>query len=137
MFHIHSDLIKRALDTTPAQGKRSLEPIKTLAAQNNLPIQILEDKEIKNDAEIHMKEGDLWCCLQGEVRFICGGELVDPWFKKNANGGEDKNEIKAKEIRGGSEVILKKGDWLWIPPGEAHQHICLSLARLAIIKIPQ
>ena len=33
-------------------------------------------------------------------------------------------------------MILKQGDWLWIPAGEPHQHSATGTARLVIIKIP-
>ena len=44
-------------------GKRLLEPLKSFAIGNSLPLNILEDKEISNDAEVHMREADLWHCL--------------------------------------------------------------------------
>lgn len=125
------------LSGEPVTGKRSLEPIKSLATRHGLPLQVLEDKEITNDAEIHMNAGDLWHCLQGEVHFICGGELVNSWAKKLPDGTEDTTELKAKAIKNGTKLLLKAGDWLWIPPGEAHQHICEKLARLAVIKVPK
>ena len=129
--------IEETLKTKPVQGKRLLEPFKTFASTNNLPFNILEDKEISNDAEVHMNEADLWYCLEGEVTFIYGGEMVNPWFGKNVDGSENKNEIKAKEIQGGITSILKPGDWLHIPAGEPHQHNCTDVARLIIIKIPK
>ena len=129
--------IDETLASEPIQGKRLLEPLKTFAAQNKLPLNILEDKEVSNDAEIHMHEADLWQCLEGEVTFIYGGEMVDPWFGKNPDGTENKNEIKAKEIKGGTTSTLKPGDWLYIPAGEPHRHFCEGVARLVIIKIPK
>jgi mannose-6-phosphate isomerase-like protein (cupin superfamily) len=137
MFHISKSLMDEALGDTPVKGKRSMEPLKSLAIKHGLPLQVLEDKEVTNDAEVHMNSGDLWHCLQGEVHFICGGELVAPWTKKNVDGSEDKTELKAKEIKNGTKILLKAGDWLWIPPGEPHKHICEDLARLAIIKVPK
>lgn len=100
------------------------------------PVAVLEDKEILNDAEVHKTEGDLWLCLEGEVTFICGGELVDPRFSKDKDGKDKVNELRAKEINGGAEIVLKPGDWLWIPPGEPHLHKTSGTARLVIIKIP-
>ncbi len=123
-----------AAPSTP--GKKLLEPLKALAAAKKLPFNILEDTDISNDAEVHMHEADLWLCLEGEVVFTYGGELIDPWFKVNPDGTEDKREIKAKQIKGGTESVLKPGDWLWIPAGEPHSHSCKGTARLAIIKIP-
>ena len=135
---VRKDIIDKTLANAPVAGKHLLEPLKSFAAANKFPVNILEDKEIANEAEIHKHEGDLWYCLEGEVEFIYGGELVEPWVKKNADGSEDPREIKAKEIKDGEREILKPGDWLWIPAGAPHQHKKLDgYARLAIIKIPK
>ena len=123
--------VDKVLAMAPEIGKRML-----FKSSDN-PVGILEDKDVVNDAEVHKTEGDLWLCLEGEVTFICGGELVDPWFSKDKDGKDKLNELKAKEIKGGTEMTLKPGDWLWIPAGEPHQHKCSGLSRLVIIKIPK
>jgi mannose-6-phosphate isomerase-like protein (cupin superfamily) len=132
---------KEKLDETlraPAlAGKHNLEPFLSFAKEHSLPFNILEDSNVTNDAEIHVKDGDLWQCLEGEVTFVCGGELSETWFGKRADGTENQNEIKAKTLTGGTEYILKPGDWLWIPAGEPHQHSTKGVARLIIIKIPR
>lgn len=133
---ITKKLVDETLANESQQGKRLLEPLKAFALQSGLPFNILEDKEIENDAEVHLHEGDLWLCLTGEVTFIYGGEMLNPWVHKKPDGTENPNEIKAKSIVGGTESVLKPGDWLWIPAGQPHQHKCTTLARLAIIKIP-
>jgi mannose-6-phosphate isomerase-like protein (cupin superfamily) len=126
------------LQLAPAKGKRNLEPLKSFAAEHKLPFNLLEDAEVlDNKAEVHMEEGDLWLGLEGETTFIVGGELVEPIFSKRADGSENKNEIRAAQIKGGEKVILRPGDWIWIPPGEPHQHFCEKVSRLAIIKIPK
>ncbi len=135
--YVKRELINETLGSATRQGKKLLEPLKTISKESKLPLNILEDKDVINEAEIHTHEGDLWQCLEGEVTFIFGGELVDPWKKKNADGTEDEREIKANEIRNGTETVLRPGDWLWIPPGQPHQHVCKGVARLAIIKIPK
>ena len=131
---------RREIDATLAasatQGKRLLEPLQSIAAANALPLNILEDKEVSNEAEVHRHEGDLWGCLEGEVTFVYGGELVGSWAKKLADGGMDDRELKAKNIRGGTEVALTAGDWLWIPAGQPHLHRTDTTARLFIVKIP-
>jgi mannose-6-phosphate isomerase-like protein (cupin superfamily) len=135
---VRKEEINKTLASAPVQGKKLLEPLKSLAAANKLPFNILEDTEVlNNEAEIHKHEGDLWLCLEGEPTFVYGGELVEPWVKKNADGTTDEREWKAKEIRGGTKAVLKPGDWLWIPAGQPHQHLCSDTARLAIIKIPK
>ena len=123
--------VDKVLAMAPEIGKRML-----FKSSDN-PVGILEDKDVVNDAEVHKTEGDLWLCLEGEVTFICGGELVDPWFSKDKDGKDKLNELKAKEIKGGTEMTLKPGDWLWIPVGEPHQHKTFGTTRLAIIKIPK
>ena len=134
---------KKVIDDTLATPypevptKRLLEPLRAMSLANKFPLNILEDINISNEGEIHRHEADLWLCLEGEVTFIYGGEMVNPWAKKNADGTLDEREWKAKEIKGGTEVTMKPGDWLWIPAGEAHQHMTKGKARLAIIKIPK
>lgn len=133
---INKERIDETLISLPTPGKKLLEPLKSFANEHGLPLKILEDNTIINEAEVHTHEGDLWQCLEGEPKFICGGEMVDPLAKKNADGTIDERELKSREIRGGTEVILKPGDWLWIPAGEPHQHFCDGTTRLIIIKIP-
>ncbi len=134
---ISKQQIDETLAVAPTPGKKLLEPFKSFAKERNLPFNILEDKEITNDPEIHMHEADLWYCLEGEVTFVYGGQMVEPSFRKKADGTENANEICAKSISGGTEVVMHPGDWLWIPAGEPHQHISSGLARLMIIKIPK
>ena len=134
---INKKYIDDALKTPPQKGKRLIEPFKTFALGKNLPFKILEDNEVlDNEAEVHKEEGDLWLCLEGEAQFIYGGEMLNPRPHKSKDGGANEKEWKAKGISGGTEVILKQGDWLWIPAGEAHRHFCEGTARLIIIKIP-
>lgn len=130
-FLLKKTEVDKFLSVAPVIGKRML--FKTDSA----PLGILEDHMVSNDAEVHKNEGDLWYCLEGEVLFICGGELIEPRFGTNKDGSENQNELKAKGISGGSEMALKAGDWLWIAPGEPHQHKCDKTARLAIIKVPK
>ncbi len=70
-------------------GKRLLEPLKTIAVETKLPLNVLEDKEVSNEAEVHRHEGDLWYCLEGEVMFVYSGEMVKPWAKQLPDGGMD------------------------------------------------
>ena len=134
---IKKEDIEKTLKSPSSQGKRLLEPLKIFSKENSIPLNVLEDNNVVNEAEVHKHEADLWCCLEGEVTFIYGGEIVNPWVKKNADGTLDEREIKAKEIIGGTEVLLKPGDWLFIPAGEPHMHKMDGVARLIIIKIPK
>ncbi|MEO5927977.1 MAG: hypothetical protein ABIO72_04625 [Patescibacteria group bacterium] len=132
----HTD-IDATLASDSVVGKRLLEPMKAIAAANNLPFKIIEDHQVPvSECEVHILEGDLWCCLEGSVRFVTGGTLVDPKHRPNADGTPNPNELVAETIEGGSETILEKGDWLWIPPGQPHLHTCEGTARLLIVKIP-
>lgn len=135
-FVIKKENIDEVLKSVPTQGKKLLEPLKTMARENNFPINILEDYNVSNEAEVHTHEADLWFCLEGEVEFVYGGEMVNPRFKENPDGSMDEREIKAPEIKGGTSVILKPGDFLWIPAGQPHLHKCEGVSRLVIIKIP-
>lgn len=130
-------LTDEALANQPMQGSRHLEPLKSFIKEKQLPIIVLEDKEVVNDAEIHKQTGDFFDCLEGEVVFICGGELVSPWMQKNEDGTLNENELRSKTIQGGEQIILKPGDALWIPAGCSHQHSCCGVARLRVVKIPR
>jgi mannose-6-phosphate isomerase-like protein (cupin superfamily) len=118
----------------PEAGKRLLQWPQEL---QGLPFAILEDSAVTNDPEIHMKEGDLWQCLEGEVKFVCGGELERMFEKQNSDGSNNPDELSGTSIIGGVEYVLHPGDWLWIPPGVPHQHSAEGTARLFIQKIKE
>ena len=133
---IKKEMIDEMLTLSSEQGKRLLEPLKTFSSKEGLPINVLEDTNVSNDAEVHRHEADLWLCLSGEVTFICGGELVQGTPRTLKDGTVDEREWKAKEIKGGKETVLKAGDWLHISAGVPHQHRATGTAKLVIIKIP-
>ena len=109
-FYLPETQVKKTLAVSPTIGKKLLEPLKEIAKNNNLPFNILEDHQLTaNDAEVHQHEADLWLCLEGEVVFVCDGEMVEPWYKKLADNSEDRREVKAKFIRGGTTYVLKPG----------------------------
>jgi len=138
-IYITKEQIDETLRSTPTLGKKLLEPLKSLAEKHKLPFNILENQNVNdNIAEIHHETGDLWHCLEGECVFVHGGEMVDPLFKENADGTKDEKEVRAKSIINGTEVVLKAGDWLWIPPGQPHVHNQPEgTTRLVVIKIPK
>ncbi len=131
---------KGSMDAVLAQesvdGKRELEPLKSFAKAEKLPINILEDTNVVSEIEIHTHMGDVWHCLSGEVTFTLGGEPVDPKVKVNKDGTLNEREIRAERVTGGEEIVLTPGDWLWIPPGVPHAHRCEGTSRLIIIKVP-
>jgi len=134
--YVSKERFDETLAMPPTDGKRLLEPLKTISREQTFPVNILEDQNVSNDAEVHMHEADLWCCVEGEVTFIVDGKLKDPIAKVLQDGSVDSRELHAKEIIDGNTIVLHSGDWLWIPAGQPHQHICKGTARLLIIKIP-
>lgn len=128
---ISHSIIADTKNNLPAQGKHSLEPLRSFAKSHGVPLALLEDTDVENDAEIHKTKADLWQCIEGEAIFTMGGELVDSYTKG------DPEELFAKKIVGGREQIVKAGDWLWIPAGVAHTHRAKGTARFFVIKVPQ
>lgn len=131
-----AEQVNAVLMQTMKEGKRLLEPFATEAQEKRLPFKILEDVQVSNAAEVHVQEGDLWYCLQGEVEFECGGKLVNPRAKQYQDGSFDANELIGDRIEGGSTTVLRAHDWLWIPANVPHRHSANNVARLMIIKIP-
>jgi hypothetical protein len=133
---VRRDLIEETLRSAPRRGKHLLEPLRTLAVEQELPFKVLEDTAISTTPEIHKTKGDLWCCVEGEVEFHYGGELADAVALIGADGIPDPDELRGSSIVGGTTVVLRKGDWLWIPPGHPHAHASAGTARMLIVKIP-
>lgn len=134
---IPKSVTDETLAAVATQGKHLLEPFKS--ASGNPAIYLLEDSAVDNNFEVHRHEADLWICLGGEVEFEVGGELIEPWTRKRADGSEDTLELKAKpgNVCGGTKYTLRPGDILFIPAGVPHAHRTKGTARLYIIKIPQ
>ena len=126
---IRAEEIQASLEALPTQGKRMLPPFDTL---EKAPLRILEDHMTTNRAEVHLHEGDLWQCLEGEVQFICGGKLLNEKVSTR-----NQMEITGSGIEGGEKIVLCAGDWLWIEAGVPHQHAAEETARLIFIKIPK
>ncbi|MBU6390095.1 hypothetical protein KGQ31_00945 [Patescibacteria group bacterium] len=129
--------IQEALSAKPLTGKNPPEPFASTAREKGLPFSILEDVLVSNDAEVHVRQGDLWLCLEGEAEFVCGGALLKARRRTLPSGAENPDELFGPAISGGQKFILRAGDWLWIPPGEPHQHSARAATRLIIIKIPR
>lgn len=136
IFISHS-IVEDTKNNVARQGKYSLEPLRSSAKAHGVPLAMLEDTDISNEAEVHITKADLWQCIEGEATFTIGGEMIDPYMKKNSQDREDPNELLAKEIKGGAEQVVQQGDWLWIPAGIAHQHRAKGTARFFVIKVPQ
>src|SRR5689334_898104 len=63
--------------------------------------------------EIHERDTDIFYILEGSATFVTGGKAVEP---KPVSPGE----IRGKEIVGGEERHLAKGDVIVIPNGVPH-----------------
>lgn len=114
-----------------------MDPIGKLFVSGVLPGTIIEDVRIwRNEAELHINEADFWICLQGKAKFLYGGKMVKPYRKKMSDGSINKDHLFSKKITGGTKIILKPYDIFLIPAGQPHQHGSDSIARLAVIKIP-
>lgn len=136
---IKKEVIDQTVATPSTQGKRLLEPLASLAKELKLPINVQEDNgATDNLAELHENDGDLWYCISGGLKFICGGELDNGYQDKLPDGILKPGEFKAKSIKNGKEFIMTPGDWLWIPPGEPHHRFTTGMNnRFYMIKIPK
>jgi mannose-6-phosphate isomerase-like protein (cupin superfamily) len=65
------------------------------------------------EVEIHERDTDVFYILEGTATFVTGGRAVEP---RTISAGE----IRAKEITGGEERKLAKGDVIVIPRGVPH-----------------
>ncbi|HEY4499729.1 MAG TPA: cupin domain-containing protein [Candidatus Paceibacterota bacterium] len=127
--------LQELLNQKPVSGKHHLEPLKSLFLNKEIPFSVIEDFNVQEmKSEIHRQAGDFWICMEGEAEFTYGGELIKP----QEIPGNDGNEISGDGISGGTTILLKVGDTLWIPPGEPHMHRNKegSTVRLLIIKVP-
>lgn len=64
-------------------------------------------------AEVHARDADIIYVLDGTAVLVTGGTVVDP-----KTIGPD--EVRGKEIQGGEQRQLKKGDVLIVPAGTPH-----------------
>lgn len=70
-------------------------------------------REAPGQAEVHATETDVIYVLDGEATFVTGGTVVDP-----APTAPD--EIRGREIAGGYERRLVRGDIIVVPAGTPH-----------------
>ncbi len=83
-----------------------------LLATNNFKIQTGRRME-PGEVEIHHSDTDIFYVLEGSATFVTGGKPVDA--KETGPG-----EIRAREIVGGEERSLAKGEVIVIPNGVPH-----------------
>lgn len=72
----------------------------------------LEYRTAKGIASVHKNDGEFMYVLEGEGVIIAGGTVVNP---KDLGAN-----IDGDAIAGGVDHPMKKGDWIFVPKGEAH-----------------
>lgn len=80
------------------------------------------------DGELHDASDDVYYVLEGSARLILGGKLDNP--KETAKG-----EWRSKNILGGTEFIIKKGDLIVVPRGTPHQRLTIKGKEFSMILI--
>ena len=134
---MRKSVIDETLSQTPAKGKHPLEPFTALAKEQGADLTILENHQIVNTAEAHRATVDFFYILEGEVEFVTGGRLVEPWAKELPDGSKNDLEIRAKSMEGGEVEKLEAGEMIWIPAGLSHTHRSPeTTVRMLVIKVP-
>lgn len=124
---VSADAVREFCAAPLKEGSRVVEGSKKLY-EEGFPVRFVQNFLVEHRlAEVHLHEDDVFFCMNGSVRFVLGGRLVDPWTK-------DGLTFLANEIEGGEEVFLREGDWLHIPAGQAHQHFTPYLCHLMVVK---
>jgi quercetin dioxygenase-like cupin family protein len=83
-----------------------------LLATNNFKV-LAGRRTGPGEVEIHEHDTDIFYILEGSATFITGGKVVD-----QRPSGE--GEMRAKELVGGEDHQLNKGDVIVIPKGIPH-----------------
>lgn len=83
-----------------------------LLATNNFKV-MAGRRTAPGEVEIHEFDTDIFYILEGTATFVTGGKAID---QKSTGSGE----MRAKEIIGGEDHQLKKGDVIVIPNGIPH-----------------
>src|SRR5436309_3304735 len=83
-----------------------------LQATNNFKVQAGR-RTAPGEVEIHEHDTDIFYILEGSATFVTGGKAVET---RTSGPGE----TRAKEITGGEERHLAKGDVIVIPTGVPH-----------------
>jgi mannose-6-phosphate isomerase-like protein (cupin superfamily) len=65
------------------------------------------------EAEVHLSDTDIFYVLEGQATFVTGGEIVEP---RNISA----TEIRGRQLSGGEERRIGKGDVITIPRGVPH-----------------
>lgn len=125
--HILAKTVKELYDTSVECGSHVLEGSRKLY-EEGFPVRFVRNFHVEHrPAEVHLHEDDVFFCMDGSVRFVLGGRLVDPWTN-------DGLTFLADSIKGGEEKVLYRGDWLHIPAGQPHQHFTPDFCHLMVVK---
>jgi uncharacterized protein GlcG (DUF336 family)/mannose-6-phosphate isomerase-like protein (cupin superfamily) len=65
------------------------------------------------EAEVHLSDTDIFYVLGGQATFVTGGEVVEP---RNISA----TEIRGRQLSGGDERRIGKGDVITVPRGVPH-----------------
>jgi len=106
---------------SPKQGVVHLEHEKVAAAfAKGMPLLVTNNFKVQagrriapGEVEIHDHDTDIFYILEGSATFVTGGTAIET--RVNSPG-----ETRAKEIRGGQDNHLVKGDIIVIPNGVPH-----------------
>ncbi len=70
-------------------------------------------RDAAGEAEVHLRDTDIFYVLAGSAQLIVGGELITP---RNLSA----SEVRGAQIQGGETMQLAKGDVVSIPRGVPH-----------------
>jgi quercetin dioxygenase-like cupin family protein len=84
----------------------------TLVQTNNFKVMVFH-RDRAGEAEIHERDTDIFHVEEGSATFVTGGKVANP-------RAEAAGEFRGKEIIGGEEHHLVKGDVIVIPRGVPH-----------------
>lgn len=65
------------------------------------------------EAEVHLKDSDIFYVREGSATFVTGGSVVEP---RNLSPAE----VRGKALQGGEERLIRAGDVITIPRGVPH-----------------
>ncbi len=88
----------------------------------------LEYRTAKGIASVHKNDGEFMLVLEGEGVIVAGGTVVNP---KDLGAN-----IDGDAIQGGTDIRMKKGDWIFVPKGLPHLARTDGTFVLATLHVP-
>jgi len=89
----------------------------------------LEYRTPKGIASVHKNDGEFMLVLEGEGVLVTGGTVVNP---KDTGAN-----IDGDALDGGTDIRMKKGDWIFVPKGLPHLARTDGTFVLATLHVPQ